>query len=460
MSNIKYLCNKYTNLTDVDISILENFEKSINTISQLVRADIFIDCLTKDKNRAIVVAQSFFDNSLYSNSVVGEFAYRYDEPAVLRALELDVYVKEFKGLSQEKILIHQTVAPIKNGEKVIGVLIMEVSSKQESKNSNLIQDVIVLSEDYINIEDNLTKSNEDKNFIEYVAEGIVIFNSNNEVVYANQRAIEIYKNLGYINNILNLKYDDITFHKLNKNMFYKGLTEEYDIEVGKLSLNVKYIKADKHKSQLTMIIKDVTETKQKDQELIVKSVAINEMNHRIKNNLQTIISLLNLQARRFDNKEVFLDCINRINSIAIIHELITDTKTHKVNLKLLCKNLIEVFRYNLEQEIKFEVSGDSPNVNGDIATAVSMVITEALQNASKYAFKNRECGLIKIIINENDVLIKVTIKDNGVGFNMKEVRDKSLGISIMRGIVSEKIKGTLNIKTDDSGTVLEFDILK
>ncbi len=457
MSKIEKLCKKYTELTSEDIQILIDYEKTINTMSQLVRADIFIDCLTKDKNKAIVVAQSNFDKSLYCNSVIGEFANRKDEPAVLRALELDVYVKEFKGLSQEKFLVRQTVTPIKNGEKVIGALILEANSKNNEED----HDIQEIKKDEINIENNLSFKSESNDIIDYVAEGVVIFNSKNEVVYANQKAIEIYKKLGYINNILDMTFEDISFHKLGANLLKEKFIREDEIQIGKLSLNIKYIKTDKNQSQLTMIVKDITEKKQKDKELIVKSVAINEMNHRIKNNLQTIISLLNLQARRVEDKEVFMDCINRINSISIIHEIISNTNNQKVNLHLLCQNIINMYRhYNVKQEISFEVAGDHVYVDGEIASAVSMVVTEALQNISKHAFVNKNEGMVNITIEDNDLVSKVIISDNGVGFNSLEVEKNSLGISIMKGIVEEKIKSQLKINSTEKGTRLEFEILK
>ncbi len=458
MSKIKELCNKYTNLTDDDILILIDFEKSINTMAQLVKADIFIDCITKDKNRAIVVAQSKYDDSLYTNSVVGKFAYRKDEPAVLRSLELDVYVKEFKGLSQEKFSIDQTVTPIKNGDKVIGALIMEVPYRKNSENE------IVVSNDYVNIENNIDNDEfeiSNNKFIDYVTFGVVIFDSRQNVVYANEKAVEIYQKLGYINDILSLHYEDLAFHKLSKNEFDAELIKEFDVDIGKLALNVRYIKTDKNNLATTMIIKDLTEVKRKEQELIVKSVAINEINHRVKNNLQTIISLLNLQARRFEDKEVFLDCINRVNSVAIIHELITNNENKKININMLCKKLIEIFRsYDSSKTINFTVCGDDIFVNGDIASAVSMFVTEALQNVSKHAFPNIESGNVKINIVDNDLSVEFSICDDGVGFDFNNINKNSLGISIMNGIVEEKLNSKLVINSNEKGTTLKFEVLK
>ena len=117
---IRKLCEKFTTLNESDIQLLYNVNEFLPLISQVTNGDVFIDCMTREPDTAIVVAEAKKKKSLYKKNVVGEFALRENEPAVLRTMDTGLTTRELKGISQENIPIEQSVTAIKNGDKVVG----------------------------------------------------------------------------------------------------------------------------------------------------------------------------------------------------------------------------------------------------------------------------------------------------------------------------------------------------
>lgn len=212
-----------------------------------------------------------------------------------------------------------------------------------------------------------------------------------------------------------------------------------------------------------MMIKDITKFKQQEKELMLKSVAFKEIHHRVKNNLQMIASLLNLQSRRAENEETKIalkQSVSRILSIAATHEIIAQNGIDDVNIKEVIEKIIEkirMFYCNPLKQIDIEVKGDDFKVNSDIATSISLVVNELIENSLEHAFEGKEKGYININIENGKIYSNISVIDNGTGFNIKSVDSKSLGLNIVRSIVKEKLFGNLNMVSSDRGTKVVFD---
>ncbi|WDU82161.1 sensor histidine kinase [Caloramator sp. Dgby_cultured_2] len=153
-----------------------------------------------------------------------------------------------------------------------------------------------------------------------------------------------------------------------------------------------------------MLIRDITEVKEKEKELILKSVAIREIHHRVKNNLQTIASLLRLQSRRIQDenaKKSFNESINRILSISVTHEILAQNGVDEVDIKTIISKIAEsTLNYSLSpnENIKVFINGDSFNIDSDKATSIALVVNEILQNSLEHAFEGKEDGKIEVTI--------------------------------------------------------------
>ena len=417
-----------------------------------------------NKPAAIVVAEANPETgSSYTQSVVGQYAYRKNEPAVLRTLETGLPSRDYKALTQENTLVRQNVVPIKNEkEEVIGVLIVEEGSNDTGLNKelNFLHDA---TNELLRSSMEMTK---EQKIIDYINDGIIIFNEKGILIYANSKAKNIYKKIGYKHNILGTKFSNIVLNNIAFKDVLDGIIPgSSDIHIAKMDLNIHYylIKESKNVKNVVLFIKDLTEIKEKEKELILKSVAIKEIHHRVKNNLQTIASLLRIQARKTEDEAVrqaFNESINRILSIAVTHEILAqngldDLKIKEMFSKILKNSIRASIGENLD--LKTSISGDDFKINSDKSTSIALIANELVQNSITHGFKGMTSGKIDITVKQGKIKSKVTIADNGVGFKSKDFKNESLGLQIVKSLVKEKLFGTIDIKSTKNGTIIVFD---
>ncbi len=177
----------------------------------------------------------------------------------------------------------------------------------------------------------------------------------------------------------------------------QGDREVRDLRVGGLVLEVKYtLMKQKNKTiGINMIIRDIIEVKAKEKEPILKSVAIQEIHHRIKNNLQTISSLLRLQFRRMKDrnaKKALEESISRIVSVSITHELLSESGIVDVDIKILIERIADNGKdYLLEpnKNIDIKVLGNTFVVDSQYATSIALIANELIQNSIDDGFKTK-----------------------------------------------------------------------
>ena len=191
-------------------------------------------------------------------------------------------------------------------------------------------------------------------------------------------------------------------------------------------------------------------------------MAIKEIHHRVKNNLQTIASLLRLQSRRIEGteaKKAFDESISRIISIAVTHEILAQNGVDDVDIKTILERIFSnVMKITTEEcEIKLSITGDTFLIDSDTATSVALVVNELVQNSIQYAFIDRDSGVIEINIEKGIQYSSIFVKDDGNGFEKGKTREGSLGMSIVKSIVEEKLKGCVNIESNVNGTKVIFD---
>lgn len=461
MEQIRHLCQKHTKLDSDDIIMMEHFATALQTIADMEEADMFLDCQTIDGD-AIVVAEAKpkDNNSAYKNSVVGMLAKAENEPAVARTFMLGVETRQMKALTQERSQVVQTVEPIKNKGKVIGVLIRE---KREE--IPVVSPRVHLSEQSIkHMSDFISQVMGNHNWLtEYIDEALLIVSDQGIITFRNSLARDLYIKLGYVDEILGQKYEN--FRLVDDHISGKddSLYTSMEVMVGSSFLTLKHIAINENGIAFAVIMMDTTFLHEQEKQLILKSVAIKEMHHRVKNNLQTIASLLRLQIRRTDKestKQVLCESMNRILSIAATHELLARSGIDEVMLGEVIVNIKNnAVRYFAPQYLDLELTleGDDFKVDSDVATSVALIINELLQNSLKYAFAGRKSGKINIIVKHGDLYSQISVKDDGIGFKIGKNKNEHLGLNIVQTLVRDKLSGKLTIDSEKTGTNVTFD---
>ena len=465
---IEELCSKHNDLTAKDIAKLKAVAENLDMIADCTGADIFIDCVTRDPDVAIVVAQAKPKSleSLYEKSVVGELAYRSKEPAVLRTMDVGMPTSDMWAVTQENKNVRQNVSPIKNDEdRVIGVLIAEKDVTDHVKTKNNLSVLSRTTEQLM--EALLTSRHKDHNLPYHDSDGIVMFDDSGVSTYANPVAETIYRKLGYIDKLegihfSNMALDQVTF----QDILEKKQLSHNEVKVGSLVLNIKYAMMKNRNlnvSGVVMLMRDETDVKAKEKELILKSVAIREIHHRVKNNLQTIASLLRLQSRRVDDvsaRTAFSESISRVLSIAATHEILAQNGVDDVDLLTMLQRIkSSIVDYSVVggKEVRISIEGDLIMCNSDTATSIALVVNEVIQNSLKHAFKGREKGRICVEVCKASTYGNIAITDDGVGFDVSQVRQGALGTRIVQSIVKDKLFGTLTTESGKGGTKVLFD---
>ncbi|HIW71460.1 MAG TPA: sensor histidine kinase [Candidatus Levilactobacillus faecigallinarum] len=471
MNRLEELCHQYTDLSELDIVTLSLEAQRIEETDEYQDHDVFIDVWNAFNNQALVVYHKSPKccESLYHDKVVGEIALRKNEPGVFHTLETKLNSVGLLAETQERRLIHQRIYPILRKNKAIGVTIVE-SDVSEGVLKNF-QGTDVQST-YDDVSATLKMFGQlDTEITDQLADAILVFDETKHLVLANRAAISLYQRVGYIGNIIGLNYENLS---LDGSQFDDTVTQLQEIHhdgqflahsFNYLSYFFKERKFwNKNSRQLVVLIQDKTDVKSKEAEIISKSVAIREINHRIKNNLQSVISLLRIQQRRLEGEEakkVLSESISRIMAIASTYELMSKQLEDETNLKaaiqLLVSHFVQLNEQNQEVNIALEVDPDI-TVDSDQVVTISIIINEILQNIVSHAYPEGQQRMGHVIIQGQVAheIITLTITDDGVGFDLEHTRPGSLGLTIIRNYVKDKLLGRLKIESSSEGTSISF----
>ena len=349
-------------LSDKELKIIEDIDRTIGYCAGLTKSDLFLDCFFSDKE-GMVVSQGQPKNSLYERNIVGEKVLPKNEPTVFYTMETGIGMSDSYGVSQENKAVQQNTSPvIGDGGRIIGVLVQESDVTDKAR--------------------------------------------------------------------------------LNDKLHHMANVTEKLSSSGLLSAGVTDINSEAGEG----------------------SILIQETHHRIKNNLQTISSILNIQRRRTANEEtksVLADNISRINSLAAMHEIMMTSSTDEIELSDALRKQVELFETiheGTDQIIRCDYDGVELMVPFEKAQAVSMIVNELMVNAVKHGFRERTEGVIKVRLLEGESRATVMVFNDGEAYKEKPGKrrpsDTGLGLEIVRGLTEDKLRGNYALESSNMGTTV------
>jgi two-component sensor histidine kinase len=220
-----------------------------------------------------------------------------------------------------------------------------------------------------------------------------------------------------------------------------------------------------------VLVRDVTELRRRERELLTKEATIREIHHRVKNNLQTVAALLRLQARRLQAPEAraaLEEAVRRVGSIAIVHETLSHAPEEIVDFDDIADRVAMMAGEVSAPETRVtpKITGQFGMLPASVATPLAMVLTELLQNALQHGFGAlgpRACadGIIEVLAARAPEQLTVTVSDSGAGippgFDLENT--SSLGLQIVRTLVVAELGGRLSIAPrPGGGTVAIVDL--
>ena len=226
-----------------------------------------------------------------------------------------------------------------------------------------------------------------------------------------------------------------------------------------------------------VLVRDVTELRRRERELLTKEATIREIHHRVKNNLQTVAALLRLQARRLSAPEAraaLQEAVRRVGSIAIVHETLSHAPEEIVDFDDIADRVAMMAGEVSSPEVRVtpKITGQFGMLPATVATPLAMVLTELLQNALQHGFGSTtkssgwgaagaDAGIIEVVAARAPELLTVTVTDSGAGlppgFDLENTT--SLGLQIVRTLVEGELGGQISLRPrDGGGTIAVVDL--
>lgn len=212
-----------------------------------------------------------------------------------------------------------------------------------------------------------------------------------------------------------------------------------------------------------VLLRDITELRRRDRLLLSKDATIAEIHHRVKNNLQTISSLLRLQGRRVvadEARQAIDESVRRIRSIAVVHEILSKEVANDVPFEDIVRPLVRLVEEGLvsrDEPVQFEIEGRAGQLPAAVATPIAVVLTELMQNAVEHGLAGPgRAPAVRMRFGDVGNVLEVELIDEGVGVpaDFDIAAQSGLGLTIVRSLVENDLAGSITIEraTPEGGT--------
>ena len=238
-----------------------------------------------------------------------------------------------------------------------------------------------------------------------------------------------------------------------------------DLESTDVTLSVRAIPLMKSGARTGAIVlcREITELRRQEQQLLTKDATIREIHHRVKNNLQTVASLMRIQMRRTTSdeaKEALDQAIRRVSAIALVHNTLAEGFSDEVNFDEVFESsmrLVGELATDSSREIKLRIDGKFGQLDSELATPLAVALTEVVTNAASHGL-GEHGGSILITPRQTAKQLTIEVEDNGMGFE-KGAIGSGLGTQIIKTLIEGELRGKISwFSPKDGGTKVAISI--
>lgn len=213
-----------------------------------------------------------------------------------------------------------------------------------------------------------------------------------------------------------------------------------------------------------VLSRDVTQMRRREKETISKDATIREIHHRVKNNLQTVASLLRIQARRTKSdgaREALNQAMRRVAAIAVVHDTLSEGLSQNVDFDVVFDRvllLVAEVASGDGQLVRPELSGSFGFLPSEYATPLALVLTELVTNAVEHGLKGHSGGRVVVSAERGPKNLSVRVRDDGIGLPEGFVGE-GLGTQIVKTLVAGELGGSITwISPDGAGTEVSISV--
>ncbi|QGG94549.1 sensor histidine kinase [Actinomarinicola tropica] len=420
--------------------------------------------------------------TLYRDDLVGQIIQAAERPLVARAFQHGEIIEGEITVAAIHERVRVQCIPVRCNGEVVGIMTRESAPLVGRQPGEL-------ERTYVEIFHRLARmiahgdypyAGEDADAEEppRVGDGVILLDRSARVVFSSPNAISALHRIGIHGNTEGMKLTDYGFDdRIIKPAYQSRVPVTREIERG-IDTTVVFrclpLLDATDVSGAVLICRDISDLRRRDRLLLSKDATIREIHHRVKNNLQTIGSLLRLQGRRLaipEARSAIEESVRRIRSIAIVHESLSRNAEDDVPFGDILRPIVRMAEESMvspECPVYFRVDGEAGRLPATVATPLAVVLNELLQNAVDHAYPAESQlpgGHVKIAISRDDQRLCVEVADDGIG--MPDTFDlgaeSGLGLTIVRTLVETELGGAIAMRahrpgTARPGTVIELTV--
>jgi two-component system, sensor histidine kinase PdtaS len=467
------LARTHTSLDRDDVAHLQRLVGDWGMLADFCFADLLLYAPVGD-GRWLVLAQvrPVTSQTIYQADWVGSWANDTERPLLARVLatgeaaeaEVDV-----EGLPERT---RMQALPVRREGRLVSVLTREWSPRVGRQPGELERHYLAIFDRFARMIATgafpYPKEIGASTAVPRVGDGVMVVDEQARVQFASPNAVSALHRVGISANpqghrLAELGFDDGAVRTSFE--LREPVIEEVD-QTPEVTLVTRCLPVLAAGGQVTggvLLVRDVSELRRRDRLLLSKDATIREIHHRVKNNLQTISSLLRLQGRRLQSAEAkaaVAESVRRIRTIALVHETLSREPGDDVAFVEIVRPLCRMAEESLQspdRPVRFRVVGDGGKLPAAVATPLAVVLTELLQNAVDHAFPAHDGGTVAVLLEATGGMLDITVLDDGAGlppgFSLETAT--GLGLSIVRTLVTTELAGTITMGTPAPGDVAE-----
>lgn len=480
MATISELTRQHTALEKDQIQHLVSLSGEWGMLADLCFADLLLYVPTTD-GRWLTIGQvrAATGQTLYVSDWVGTFANDSEVAILAQALSSCQVVEGEIDVESMPDACFMVAIPVVHRGVAIAVLTREWSTRSGRQPGVLERTYLDLFERFATM---ITAGQfpfegrvADSSVAPRVGDGAIVLDRDARVVYASPNATSALHRVGISANVVGQTLAEMgVIDSPVRQAFERAepVVEEFEqtSDVTLLTRCIPILSVEDGNEVVTgavMLLRDVTELRRRDRLLLSKDATIREIHHRVKNNLQTISALLRLQGRRLKSDEAkaaVAESVRRIRTIALVHETLSREPGEDVAFIEIVRPLLRLVEEGLQspdRPVRFVVHGDGGHLPATIATPLSVVLTELLQNAIDHGFPEGEGGgTVVVHLSNIDGELRIAVIDDGRGiaesFDLGSAT--GLGLSIVRTLVTTELAGTIDMRSPTSDELTDSQL--
>ncbi len=480
VSTLADLVRARTDLGAADLVWLQRLVGEWQLVADLSFADLVLHVRTTDDTwLAVAHMRPTTGPTAYPQDVVGAEVPAGVAPRLERVLTTGRPAPGPEAEPRARFPVRRELVPVRRGARVLAVL-----SRDATLDATRMPRALELT--YLTTAGELLQmvgegrfpfpgSTTDREHAPRVGDGLVRLDRTGHTVYASPNALSAFRRLGVSGDLLGAHLGH-TIARLSAApgvldeprgsaalaavlRFAEPRDSEVEAQGATVLLRALPLQPGGEPRGALVLVRDVTELRHRDRQLLGKDATIREIHHRVKNNLQTVAALLRLQARRMQVPEArtaLEEAVRRVASIAMVHETLSQALQDVVPFDEIADRVLVMCAEVAAPESSVDVrrTGAFGELPAEVATVLAMVLTELVQNAVEHAYPDGAAGRIEVRADRTDEGLRVTVLDDGAGLpeGFDLAASPRLGLRIVRTLVDGELRGAIVLEPGPRGS--------